>query len=495
MGAGWMVAMRLFDRGLGVISTIILARLLVPADYGLIAMATGCVELLSLIAAFGFDSALIQKPDTSKSHFDTAWTLNVLFGLSIGVTLFIGAPFAARYFGELRLVGVMQTIAAAPVLNGFANIGIVLFRKELKFHLEAAFMAARRIFGFSVTLAAALWFRSYWALVAGTLAAALAGLILSYVLHSYRPRLTLSERADLFGFSAWLFANSIVRFASTRALEFVIAKQAGSSALGLFSMANEISSLPTSELSAPINRALFPGYARLQENDVQLRRLVLDVFAVLSLLAVPAGVGIAALAPLLVRVMLGANWLDAVPLIQTLAFSGAIAVLQNNSYLAYLAKGRPRTTTWIAAVFALTQLVLVVVLLPDYGVLGVACGILGSRIALIPIESGMLMRVLAIRPRALWDVIWRPLCASLVMWFAVTDLVDNTAGLGIGGGLPALLGIATAGALTFAAMVLLLWRLTGTFDSGELLLLKLLPGDGRIEHVLRRLLRFPANTA
>lgn len=337
-GASWMVVMRMFDRGLGVISTVILARLLLPSDYGLVAMAAGFAELLSLVAAFGFDSALIQRSDSARAHFDTAWTLNVLLGLLLGAALLGCAPLVADYFSEPRLTDIMRVMAMSPILNGFCNIGTVLFRKDLNFQLEAVYMALRRILGFGVTLAAAYWFRSYWALVAGTVATALAGLVLSFVLHPYRPRLTLAERASLFGFSAWLLLNNIIRFTNTRALEIIIAKHAGSRSLGLFSVANDIASLPTSELSAPINRALFPGYARFQDDDAQLRRLVLEVFALLALVALPAGVGIAALASLLVPVMLGANWLDAVPIVQILAFSCVMTVMQNNSYLVYLVK-------------------------------------------------------------------------------------------------------------------------------------------------------------
>ena len=490
-GASWMVVMRMFDRGLGVISTVILARLLLPSDYGLVAMAAGFAELLSLVAAFGFDSALIQRSDSARAHFDTAWTLNVLLGLLLGAALLGFAPLVADYFSEPRLTDIMRVMAMSPILNGFCNIGTVLFRKDLNFQLEAVYMALRRILGFGVTLAAAYWFRSYWALVAGTVATALAGLVLSFVLHPYRPRLTLAERASLFGFSAWLLLNNIIRFTNTRALEIIIAKHAGSRSLGLFSVANDIASLPTSELSAPINRALFPGYARFQDDDAQLRRLVLEVFALLALVALPAGVGIAALASLLVPVMLGANWLDAVPIVQILAFSCVMTVMQNNSYLVYLVKGRPQITTWIGGSFAVLQALLVVLLLPGHGVIGAATGVLLSRACYIPIELGMLMRILAIRPRAFSDVMLRPIAASVVMWWVVTALAQEIKILSAGQGLLALLGVALCGALAFALVVLLLWRLSGKIESGERLLLKLVPGGSHVERVLFKMLRFP----
>jgi len=487
-GAGWMVAMRMFDRGLGVISTIVLARLLVPADYGLIGMAAIFSEILFLLAAFGFDSALIQKDAPGPEHFNTVWTLNVIFGLAVGGGLILLAPVAATYFAEPRLEAVMLVLALGPVLNGFANVGVVMFRKELQFQRDALLMALRRIVGFAVGLAAAFWLRSYWALVLGTLASAAAGLVLSYVMHPYRPRFDLSARRELLGFSFWLFLNSVIRFANIRLLDFIIAKHAGPHALGIFSTANDISSLPTTELSAPINRALFPGYAKLQNDDAILRQTVLDVFAILGVVAIPAGIGIASIAPLLVPVMLGPRWLETIPLIQILAIAGVIAVLQNNSYLVYLAKGRPRMTTWIAGSFAVVQALLAFLLLPRYGVIGVAMGMLLARTIYIPIEVGMLLYTLKIKPGTLISVLIRPLISGLVMAWVVIQVSSAFSGAS---GLEAILALGVSvltGAFIFTVILILAWRIAGAPQGGEMLFLQYFPFGGRVLSILFKIL-------
>ena len=90
-GAAWMMGFKLLDKSVGLISTLVLARVLTPADFGLVAMATAVVALLELMGAFGFESALIQRQNTERSHYDTAWTFNVIFGAAISIMLLIMA--------------------------------------------------------------------------------------------------------------------------------------------------------------------------------------------------------------------------------------------------------------------------------------------------------------------------------------------------------------------------------------------------------------------
>ena len=111
-GVFWMASARMIVRALGALSTLILARLLAPSDFGLIAMATSLIALLELLSAFSFDLALIRRPDSTSDDFDTAWTLNVLFATGIAIALFISAPFAADFYHEPRLQTVIYLVAA-----------------------------------------------------------------------------------------------------------------------------------------------------------------------------------------------------------------------------------------------------------------------------------------------------------------------------------------------------------------------------------------------
>src|SRR5438132_11910652 len=226
-GAAWMVLFRLFDRSIGVISTTILARLLVPADFGLVAMAMSVIAIVELATSFSFEIALIQSPDPQREHFDTAWTLNVLVAIGGAIVTALAAYPTASFYGDPRLAPVMFAIGGAWFIMGFENIGTVNFRREMNFSTEFKWMASKRVISFIVTLTAAWIFRSYWALVIGTATGRIAGVTLSYVMHPYRPRLTLSRTRELFSFSGWMLANNIIGVIFSRIPHFFVGRGFG----------------------------------------------------------------------------------------------------------------------------------------------------------------------------------------------------------------------------------------------------------------------------
>ena len=130
-GAFWMLGSKLTERVLGLVSTLILARLLLPTDFGLVAMAAPVIALVELLGAFGFDAALIQRTEATRRHYNTAWTLNIIFSILITLCLWLLAPIAANFFHEARLEEIIYWLAINSLLRGFSNIGMVKFRKEL----------------------------------------------------------------------------------------------------------------------------------------------------------------------------------------------------------------------------------------------------------------------------------------------------------------------------------------------------------------------------
>ena len=295
-GAAWMVAFRLFDRSVGVVSTTILARLLIPADFGLVAMAMSVIAIIELASAFSFEMALIQDPDPQREHFDTAWTLNILIAIGGGVATAAVAYPASSFYGDPRLAPVMFAIGAAWVISGFESTGIANFRREMNFAAEFRWMASKRVVSFLVTLAAALLFRSYWALVIGMATGRITGVLLSYTMHPFRPRLSLTRARSLFSFSRWLLANNIVSVMLSRLPHFYIGRVFGAQTLGAYTVGSEIAQLAHTELVAPINRAMFPGYARLVDEPETFRRVCIDATAAILLIVLPVSAAVALLA-------------------------------------------------------------------------------------------------------------------------------------------------------------------------------------------------------
>lgn len=462
-GAMWMILARILDRSLGLVSTVILARLLLPADFGLVAMATAVVAMLELLGAFGFDVALIQNPSAGRREYDTAWTFNIMLGAGIALALLAVAEPAARFYGDPRLLPVIACLAGAAFIQGFENVGTVAFRKKLHFQKEFKLLFAKRLATFAVTIPLAFALQSYWALVAGIVVGRVASVILTYLVQDYRPRLSLAAPGALFHFGKWLVLNNLLQFVSTRAADVLVGKVAGPRELGLFNVSYEISNLPTSELIAPINRAIYPGYALNAVDAPSLKRSYLDVMSLIAGLAIPAGVGIAAVADVLVPLALGPNWVDATPAIVALSFYGILLALKSNNHYVYLAMGRPRIATLLGCIQIVILLPLVVVGSARAGAYGVALGYVIAQALFTPISLAILQRVLRLRVMEQVRVFYRPVIAGAIMFGGVRMMSYELQGLGTDPGalLARLLGCVTTGVLLYAAVSYGLWSAAG----------------------------------
>jgi len=492
-GAAWNVLFRVADRTIGLLSTVILARLLVPADFGLVALATALFGLLALLGDFGFDIALIQNPRAERRHFDTVWTFNVIVGLATALALVALAHPLAHGYDEPRLVPIVYALAVTRAVSCFENIGIVALRKDMAFDREFRFSLYKRLATtFLATIPLAFLWRDYRALVGGTIAGSCFGLALSYLLHPYRPRLSLAAMRELLGYSKWLQLANIVAFASGRAADFIIARMAGAAALGFFTIAKEIARLPSTELAAPIHRGVFPGYAKVAADPILLKSAYLKVVSVIVLVVFPAGIGLSLVADPVVAIFFGEKWSDMAPLIQILAVNGVLGISLSTAAYVFLAQGTPRHTTTMVVFQAVVSIVLMLWLVPRSGVRGAAVAMLVSTIAAVPLNFRLMSNAVGLTTRDIWTIAWRPATATLVMVGAV--LIVAQQGWSTARTLQAnalnLVAAVTIGACVYGGTVFLLWRIAAPSASAEAFVLQRFQGGlvafGRFVRALRK---------
>lgn len=473
-GASWLILFRLLDRCIGFVSTMLLARLLAPADFGLVAMAMSVLAFVAMLTAFSFDLALIQMAGAERRHYDTAWTFNILVGIGNGVLLMLLAVPAVHFFDEPRMLGVMLAVGINCMVACFGNIGVVAFQKDLDLHKEFVLNLSKRLLGFAATLALAYWLRNYWALLLATILSSAIGVLLSYRAHPYRPRLSLAGRHELFHFSKWLLVNNMLVSLTHRVPDLVIGRVVGARALGLYTVSYEISNLPTTELVFPISRAVFPAYSKLAGDLATLRRSFLDVLSVLLLITVPAGLGIIALAEAFTHVLLGPQWTEAVPLIQVLGVFGVLRAAVSNIGAIYLAVGKPAMQTRQSLVFLLVLGCGLLSLVPPYGAMGASWAVLLAAAVQLPLAFWSAARELQLPWLSLLARAWRPVVGAIGMAVLLRWLVT-------GQPLPLLLprsayGLQLAllvpfGMIVYMLVILSLWKLSGKPDGGEASLL------------------------
>lgn len=487
IGIAWMTASRAIIRVLGLVSMLVLARLLTPVDFGLVAMATAVAAGLELLTLFAFDVALVQRRELTRAHYDSAWTLNLMLGLGLGLAVMAVAAPAAVYYREPRLETVLLIIGAKYVLLGAANTGVVDFRRNLEFGREFVLQVGPKLLGIVVTIPLAFWLRDYRALIAGMVLAAAATCIFSYAMHAHRPRLCLTESRELFRFSRWLLINNTMTFLRTRAADFIIGRALGPAALGTYTLAYEISNLPTTEMVAPINRVLLPGYVKVAEFTDKLRDSFRATLGLIAIAILPASIGLAAVADPVVRLALGPQWLDAIPLIALIAIAGAGNVLQTNTGAVHQALGQPRMTTLTGLFHVVTLLPMLIYGTYQFGLIGTAWAYVIHTLGPGIVSTyWIFLRTTPILFEDIWQPCWRPLVAVPVMFVAVRGFLDTWGSHEtIATTLASLLGATVLGVGLYAALIMLLWFLAGRPEATETAVLR------RVVPLWQRLTRAP----
>ncbi len=324
IGATWMVAWRMVTRVLGLASTLILARILVPADFGILGMATTFAAAVEALSQMGLQDALVRRED-GVALFDTAFTLQAGRAMLTSVLVALSAPAVARWFEEPRLVPILFVLAGCSLLGGLENIGIVAFRRDMRFDRQFALLSVPRLVQVAVTIPMAFALQSYWALLVGIVVSRVLRTVMTYAVHPYRPRLRLAGWRELAGFSFWTWATCVAGLAWDRCDPFILGPGLGAARLGVYLLALEIASLPATELIAPAAEALFAGFSSAQRQGSSSVRLAPTVALALLMGILPLIITISCGAGFVVAALLGPKWAEAQGLIAILAWQGTFA--------------------------------------------------------------------------------------------------------------------------------------------------------------------------
>ena len=468
-GTLWVVAARWSIRGIGLVSTILLARLLAPAAFGVVAMATFVTGLLEVFGDTGLVLFLIRHPDPRRDHFDTVWTLRLLMGAVLALALLLLAPAAAAFFHEPLVAPAVRVLALRPLLLGLENPGIVLFRKDMTFSKDFEFLVLNKVVAFVLTVALALLLRSHWALIAGILAGGAISTLQSYRMHPYRPRLDLSRCRDVWGFSAWVLLQNVLAFANARMDELIVGRTASTAAMGAYHVAADVAAAPVQEIVTPLSRVLFPALSRLLHDPPALAAPALAatvprVLSAVAIVSVAVSTGMVLVAGDFVRVVLGAQWLHVVPVLRILAASAGVVVLSYPMSVLLNATGRAR----LAATLSLgRQALLLAVMVPAalhwHTLEAIALARAGCMVASFIGSALVYARVLGLPAGSAFACLPRPLAAAAVMAGAV--LLTQHAAPDLAAARLAL--AVCAGMVIFPLTLCALWVIAGRPDGLE----------------------------
>ena len=468
-GAAWMVAFRMFSRVLGIASTLVLARLLDTADFGIVAIAFTISAAFNSLSNVGVTENLVRHQRVGRDELDTGFTIQVIKGGITGILLLAAAPLAAAWFSEPRLERVIYILAFAFALSGIENIGIIYFRRDMQFDREFQLSAIERVLTFATTLVAAVLLRSYWALVIGTVVAKIVRVIASYAMQPYRPKFGLRAWKDLAGFSMWMWLSSLVYIVWFRADPLVVGSQISKADLGLFVVALDIALLPTTEIMEPIGAVLFAGFAAERNAGRDPRAHAFGLAVSLMAVMAPIALVLSAAATDVVGVLLGAKWSAAAPIVAILTLSVLFSPFTNTASQVLTAVGKVRANLAVISCATVVKVSVLYIAAQTGNLTLIAV----ASLTITSVESCMFTLMLRRNGSRMTGMVW-PLLRILCS-LGSAALAMKLTGIAWSGdvALPAatcLLRGTVLGAVglgTYAAVLLALWSLAGRTDGPE----------------------------
>ena len=355
-GAAWMVGFRMASRLLGIASTLVLARLLNTADFGIVAIAFTITAAFDSVSNVGVVENLVRHKQVGRDVLDTGFTIQVIKGLLCGALTVAAAPLASRWYADPRLEDVMYVLGGAFALASFENVGIIHFRRDLRFDREFQLSALERVSMFVVTLTCALLLRNYWALVIGTATAKLVRLVATYAMHPYRPRLGLRAWHELAGFSFWMWLSSLAYIVWRRADPLVVGAAVSKAELGLFVVALDIALLPTTEILDAVNAVIFAQFAAERNAGGDPRRNAFRLALTLVAIMAPIALALSAAASDVVGVLLGAKWSAAGPIVAILTFSSMLSPFSLTASIVLTTIGKLKANFTVVSLASIAKL-------------------------------------------------------------------------------------------------------------------------------------------
>ncbi|WP_326540126.1 lipopolysaccharide biosynthesis protein [Pseudorhodoferax sp.] len=467
LGSLLLVGKRWANRLLSLASTVVLARLLAPQDYGLLALALSVSIVFEVIAQFHFDLALIRKPEVTPDDLNSAWTLNVICNTAVALALAAAAPLLALATRTPELTPVVVCIALCFLFDGLQNIGMVLWRKQMVFTKEVTQELTGKVIEIAVAIGIAFVHPSVWALVGGMMAGRLCTLLMTYLLHPYRPRFSLVQWRGLMGYSGWAMLFNLFNEIGRSADTFILGRMHGLTSVGLFANARTLAALPTTELMLPITRSLFPAFSTLLSEPARLRDAYLKALSGVLLLALPLAIGLVFVADAAVLVLFGPRWLDAVPLVQGLALA-QVAMLSGASRVPLLmALGRNRALMVRAAAMMVVRPAVVVASLQWGGLHALPLGIMVVLWITVLIDSALVARALSYGSWLMLKRTWRPYAAVAVMALVLWQALPSAPLHGTIDALQRLLLATFIATPAYLATAFTLWHVSGRPDALE----------------------------
>ncbi len=324
-GINWNMAKTYGKTVLNMIVGIVLARLLPPTDFGLLAMTFVFIGLADLFSTLGMGASVINQKNLTGAHIATATTLTIILGLTIFTVFYFTAPYIAKFYNEERLIDILRALSVIFIVKGITAVSYSRLVREIDFKSILFIEFGSYLFGYSlVSISLAVLGFGVWSLVLGRLSTTIISSIMT--LRKVPPVLKFTigkkEFKDLFSFGSGVSLSKLLNYAGNNVDNLLIGKFIGSNPLGLYNRAYNLMTLPISKISSGIYNVLFPAFSKVQDNTESLRRAYFRTIKSTAFLLFPVLAGMFAGAEYIILGLYGPKWAGSIDVFKILIFAG-----------------------------------------------------------------------------------------------------------------------------------------------------------------------------
>lgn len=322
--------------------TAILARLLTPADFGVLAMVTVFTSFIALFSELGLGAALVQRKGVTEAHLSTAFWMTLLAGAALMILTMASSPLVAWFYGRDRLTPIVLVISVNFLIGATGAVPQALLQRNMEFG-RLALIENGALLGSGLAAIFLAW-RGWgvWSLVGQSVVSVSLTAGLAWSLSGWRPRWLFRRSClrELWGFSSHLLGFNVLHYAARNLDNLLIGKFLGATALGYYTLAYRLMMLPLQNVSWVLGRVLFPAFARIQTELARVRHNYIRLIRYISLLTFPMMAGMAVVAPELIRILYGNQWERAIFLVRVLCLVGLLQSVGTTVGTIYLSQGR-----------------------------------------------------------------------------------------------------------------------------------------------------------
>jgi len=450
-GTMWNYASFVLSKGVTFISTVILARILAPEDFGLVAMGLVFIGYLEMLNELGVGHALIYHQDGVEAKSNAAFIMSVVVNLALAIIAIFAAPLASSFFHEPEVIPIIRALSISFILSSLGSIHKVRLKKELKFRKvflpEIGRSSAKGI----VSIVMALLGFGVWSLVFGQLAGVLISNILYWAVVPWRPRLDFDPKIarSLLDYGSQIILVGIVGMIHKNVDYLIIGNRMAPEQLGFYTMAFRIPDLVILNVCYVVSKALFPAFSKIQSNVEVLRKGYLSSLKYISLFTVPMAVGLYLLSGEIISVFFSEKWSEAIPVMQMLCLYSLGYSLSFNAGDIYKATGKPWILNLIG-IFKLAVTIPVIWYAAGQSIIAVAVGQVVVIAFFALIELGIVSKIVSIRPSDIMKALLPALTGGAGL-FLITAMVYR--GLSMSADMVRLIVIPLIGVVFYAAML------------------------------------------